>query len=201
MTTQEQIDFFFAPPLPMQTGASLSPLHLLRREAQDCLIGDVIPEHDVISDPRRHRLFATTMVMMAGIDLLAKFYAGSDQSGQVGKRFEAFARDFIVNGDRDLAKALYEGCRNPLLHSFTLHSATARVAIAREVDSSHGAVWRLDATTFVVSVEGLYRAFVGAVNAYQTELAGRADLQANFVAMFPSYGTITQGQIVPVPGV
>ena len=57
MTIREQIDFFFAPPLPMQSGESLSTLHLNRREVQDCLIA-------------------------AGIDLLAKFYAGSDRSGK-----------------------------------------------------------------------------------------------------------------------
>jgi hypothetical protein len=82
MTLQEQIDFFFAPPLPMQTGSASSTLHLNRREVQDCLIGDVVAEDKVLSDPRpRHRLFATVMVIASGVDLLAKFYAGSDKSG------------------------------------------------------------------------------------------------------------------------
>ena len=95
MTLQEQIDFFFAPPLPRQTGVSRSPLHLARQEMQDCLIGTLVAE-DAISahsgDP--HRLFATVMVIMSGIDLLAKFHAGSESAG-VHHRFTAFVSAFI----------------------------------------------------------------------------------------------------------
>ena len=70
---QEQIGFFFTPPFPMQSVGRVSTLRLVRQEAQECLIGDVIPEDHVISDPRkRHQLFATTMVIMAGVDLLSQ---------------------------------------------------------------------------------------------------------------------------------
>src|SRR5262245_4068264 len=58
MTLQQQIDFFFAPPHPMQPGPSVSTLHLARREAQDCLIGTVVPEAEVLTRyPGLHRLF------------------------------------------------------------------------------------------------------------------------------------------------
>jgi len=63
----EKIAFFFAPLLPIQWGGTYSSLHLLRREAQDCLIGTVLDEDEVIAQALRepHRLFATLMVVMA----------------------------------------------------------------------------------------------------------------------------------------
>lgn len=129
MTLKEQIEFFFAPPLPPQLGSSKSTLHLNRQEAQDCLIGTVVPEADVVSDSRRrHRLFATAMVIAAGIDRLGKFYAGTDKSGGkmgVGDRIIEFAERFMFTGQpsaRTFAEVLYYGCRNPMLHAFTLPS-------------------------------------------------------------------------------
>ena len=78
MTVDEKIAFFFAPPQPEQEGNSRSTLHLLRREAQDCLIGKLVPEENVIEEAQHepHRLFATTMVLMTGVNLLAKFWSG-----------------------------------------------------------------------------------------------------------------------------
>src|SRR4030095_1218971 len=74
MTLEEQIDFFFAGPDPEQTGDLRSTLHLVRREVQDCLIGKVVDESQVVTVAREepHRLVATMMVLMAGVDLLAK---------------------------------------------------------------------------------------------------------------------------------
>ena len=132
MTLEEEIAFFFAPPLPLQSGATLSTLHLLPREAQDCLIGDVVHEDAVVADRRRHRLFATTMVLMAGIDLLAKFYAGDDSNGKAGERIKDFASRFIFNGApsaTEPAEVLSCGCRNPMLHSFTSHNAKYRITL------------------------------------------------------------------------
>ena len=74
-TRQEQIDFFFAQPFPKQPGPFFSSLHLARQEMQDCLIGTVVAEDAILVYPgKRHRLFATVMVIMSGIDLLAQFY-------------------------------------------------------------------------------------------------------------------------------
>src|SRR5262245_24325897 len=90
----------FASPHAVQSGF-VSTLYLNRREVQDCILGDVIAEDAVAADPRRHRLFATVMVISAGIDLLAKFYAGSDKSGGpggVGDRIVGFAERFMFTG-------------------------------------------------------------------------------------------------------
>jgi hypothetical protein len=61
------------------------------------------------------------MAVLVGVDLLAKFFAGSDDVGKVGDRFRGFLERFfsITNpADRDVIYQL----RNSLLHSFGLYS-------------------------------------------------------------------------------
>jgi hypothetical protein len=107
VTLDEKITFFFAVPAPIQTFGTFSSLHLLRREVQDCLIGKVIDEDQVITEAMQgeHRLFATMMVVMAGVDVLAKFYAGSDNIGQVGARIKGFAARYMFTSAQDPERA------------------------------------------------------------------------------------------------
>lgn len=44
MTPDEKIEFFFREPAPITVLGTFSPLFMLPREAQDCLIGKVIDE-------------------------------------------------------------------------------------------------------------------------------------------------------------
>jgi hypothetical protein len=126
MNLDEKIAFFFTPPARIAEPGSFSSLFMLRREIQDCLIGKVIDEDAVIDEAMRgeHRLFATLMVVAAGVDLLAKFYAGSDDIGGVRARIKNFAARYMFAEAKDPARSaeiLYQGIRNPLLHSFTLY--------------------------------------------------------------------------------
>jgi hypothetical protein len=195
MTVQEQIDFFFAPPLPQQVGMA-SPLHLLRRELQLCLVGEVISEDVFVSDPRRNRVFASGMVIMAGIDLLAKFYAGSDQPGEVGARFTAFASRFIFPAHPEattFSSVLYE-LRNPLVHSFTLNSKKRTVILVTGERRGRGVVRPVtsdeipDPQYVVVSLDDLFVAFIRAITAYEVSLRDSASLRGNFERMFVEYG-------------
>jgi hypothetical protein len=193
-TLEEQIDFFLAPPLPMQSGDLLSSLHLVRREIQDCLIGDVVAENLVVADGRRYRLFATTMMILTGIDLLAKFYDGADNIGSSGRRFQAFAEQFLFQGHpraSQAAEVLYCGYRNPLIHSFTLHSKRYQIALVGGTPTSD-VLWldRGTSESFMLSVEGLFTAFVRAVRAYDDALRGSMDLQAKFRFLFHRYGYV-----------
>jgi hypothetical protein len=194
MTVLEQIDFFFAPPVPMQADGIVSTLHLVRRESQDCFLGDVITEDRVPYDSRpRRRLFATTMVVMAGIDLLAKFYAGSDDNGKVGDRIRTFASAFLFAGNPradEFADVLYIGCRNPLLHSFTLHQKKYLIALVDR--QGIGVIWRTRGTpeVYMIDVEGVFVGFLKAVAAYEAVLRNDPTLQKNFEKMFQSYGTL-----------
>ena len=193
LTLEQRLQFFFAPPLPMQTGSPQSTLHLLRRELQDCLIGDLMPEDEVRRDPRRHRLFATTMVLMSGADLLAKLLAGSDVVAASGARLKTFIAEYMLAGSPKAAayaEVLYLGCRNPVLHSFSLHNT--RYVMALVCGYPKGVVWRVrEADTFFeVDVVGLYEAFIAAVGRYEAAVRADSTLQRNFMAMFPNYGGI-----------
>ena len=200
MTLDEEIDFFFAPPLPPQTAGVQSPLHLVRRELQDCLTGTVVPEHLFLADRGdRHRLFATVMVIMSGIDLLAKFYAGSDASGQVGVRFTRFAGAFIFKGylaPEEYADVLYYGCRNPVTHSFNVRQQKYKIFIAdgpRDVAVLRA---RNEPGCFVVCVEGLALAFIAAVREYETLVRNDTSARYAFSTMFFNYGSIGVQSIV-----
>ena len=71
MTLDEKIALFFKGPAPITELGTFGSRFMLRREAQDCRIGKVIGEDAVIDEAMRgeHRLFATLMVVMAGVDL------------------------------------------------------------------------------------------------------------------------------------
>ena len=135
----------------------------------------MVPEDQVIEESKKahHRLFATSMLMMAGIDLLAKFYAGSDVNGKVGERIRTFAERFIFTGlpsASRFSEVLDEGCRNPLLHSFALHNKRFKLTLTDGF--THGVLRKVTAQPdwYVLSVEGLYVAFVAAVAVYEQEV-------------------------------
>jgi hypothetical protein len=195
MTTDQKIDLFFRNPAEEPDGSIQGVLYLLRREVQDCFIGKVVPEDQVIAESQkdRHRLFATVMVIMAGIDLLAKFYAGSDENGGVGSRIRTFAREFVfadLPSAQLFSEVLYEGCRNPMLHSFALQNKRFRMTLMQGF--SHGVLRRVKGQPdwFVLSVEGLYVAFVRAVKAYEVQVRTNPQTQEKFVRMFEDYGSI-----------
>jgi hypothetical protein len=195
MTFQEQVNFFFAPPLPPQVSPCISTLHLARREALECLIGDVIPEDAVTSHPRKRcRLFATTMVIMSGTDLLAKFYAGADDNRGSGERFQHFLKTFMLQDESaakdEYAEVLNYGCRNPIGRSFTLHQTKFSITLTDRPSIRPVFPHAVDQDSYVVSVEGLYMAFLKAVSAYETALRADAVLQSHFAVMFPFYGSV-----------
>jgi hypothetical protein len=198
MDLQQKIDFFFAPPLPRQPGPQVSTLHLARREAQDCLVDDVHSETSVLGmDLKHRRMFATTGVMSA-IDLLAKFHAGADDTGVGGERFKTFLREYVVRETAEpgeFAAAIYKGCRNPLIHSFGLHSRTHTVLLLGDKDGLP-VIQRDpgDRTRFLVSVEGLFWQFIVAVGEFEHAVRTTPDLQVRFEPMFDMYGVLTVGQ-------
>jgi hypothetical protein len=134
MTLDEQIDLFFKKPHEPHPGGDASVLYLARQEAQNCLIGHLMPEDQAVmecaKDPQR--VFASSMVILAAIDLLAKLYDGKDAPKEVAKRITAFAKDFVFTGlpsAETFAKVLYLGCRNPLLHSFAFENDTYTISV------------------------------------------------------------------------
>ena len=203
MTLDEKVTFFFtSPEQPTEAGTygsgTYSSLFLVRREAQDCLIGKVLHEDAVVEEAMRgeHRLFATLMVVMAGVDLLAKFYAGSDEVGGVSARIRNFAARYMFPTSKDPGRSalvLYLGLRNPLLHSFTLYDQQREIWLVNRRPDFDILENPEKPDHFLVSVEGVYLAFVRGLRAYHEELVGNDDLRNRFESMYEKYGSTGMG--------
>ena len=81
--------------------------------------------------------------------------------------------------------------RNPLIHSFTLHSEEYQMRLVLFQGQGHP-VWlrKGDSKQVIVSIAGVFDAFVRAVRAYEEDLRRDIDLRARFSAMYANYGTV-----------
>lgn len=71
------------------------------------------------------------MTVLAGIDLLGKFYKGDDSPNGVGQRFKNYYEKYIDNKNADTIYQL----RNSMLHSFGLISKTKNKTIGFTVSA------------------------------------------------------------------
>jgi hypothetical protein len=196
MAAAPDIDFFFRPPEDFKERVGRhSTLHLLRREIQECLVDDPPREERLfeerlflaqLDDPETQlrRLLAATMLTFAGVDLLAKFHAGTDK-GEIGQRFKDFARHYLGLA-ADAADTLW-AIRNALMHSFGPYDPKGG---RRLVLDTPPAV-RQEAGTWHVSPVAVYRDFVRAIEVYEADVRGGAPaVRARFERMLPNYGTM-----------
>jgi hypothetical protein len=108
--TNDDLDLFFkSPDSDHPPSMTVSVLYLLRRDIDRCMM-------------RNECTWLATMGVFAGIDLLAKFFAGSDQGGGVTERYLAFLREYL-DLTQDNAQVIYQ-LRNCMMHSFALTSGT-----------------------------------------------------------------------------
>ena len=130
------------------------------------------------------------MAVMAGIDLLGKFLAGSDK-GSVGKRFCRFLEDcFNMRNTHD--RETIHQLRNSLVHSFGLyseHKGTVYHFVLTESGSSPLVSTRPD-DRYVVDVRVLHCEFEKAIEVYRTKLDRDAEWQKKFTDMFSLYGCV-----------
>ena len=143
------------------------------------------------------------MAVLAGIDLVAKFYANNDQGGQVGTRYTTFVRERIThthaNPDED-AQTIYQ-LRNSMLHSFGLfsqaRSRTYRFSLIQGLgdillanDPNNNEHW-------IVNISVLQRRFEAALEACRLALvAGTAPFSFS-QDLFKKYGWITSDSAFP----
>ncbi len=186
--SNHSIERFFASPRVFDDSeAQLSVLYLLRRDIDQCMGTDPnTGEENCVGQV----LFPGAMAIMAGVDLLAKFYVGSDNGG-VGVRFRQFTKKFFKIKQCE-AEVIYQ-LRNALLHSFGLYSksrdgeyrfvltAEKNVPLVRRNPSNN---------CYYVGLRALHRRFEDAIGRYQKALRKDQDLQAKFARMFPDYGLI-----------
>jgi hypothetical protein len=182
---QQLAKFFEDPAIDHPPPYAYSVLYLLRRDIAYCM-GD---------DPSSVKaLFPGVMGILAGIDLLAKFHAGSDTSA-VGRRFRRFVRQYFGPLSSREQEILYQ-LRNALMHSFGLYAYDGRRRRTYRFELCDGSGPLLEPSPddwFRIHIRTLYEAFERAIEAYHQDLQHDAALEAHFEAMFPRYGWIARG--------
>lgn len=202
MESTDDIALFFRDPCeePRLPG-TFGILYLLRRDINDCIY-------------KKRTQFLGAMGIFAGIDLLAKFLAGSDAVGRLGPRFRAFVAEYLKPLTSEDAESIYQA-RNALIHSFGLYSEKRR---GKRVQKYHfGFVSVLPNALFVpvppdalpvernptgsdeylINLFVLWGRFEQAIHRYHTDLESSAELRTHFGAMFPKYGSLGIG-VLPV---
>ena len=135
------------------------------------------------------------MVIFAGIDLLAKFYAGSD-AGKIRPRFEEFSKSYLdlqIDGESgDLWNV-----RNSFMHSFGLYNkgVKKKVVLLESASDPHDKQRVVNSTDerLTVYLVTLFCAFTRAIGMYKSDLLNSSDLEPKFDAIFPNYGSILIG--------
>lgn len=183
--TKTHIDRFFkAPSDPPQKGTN-SVLYLLRRDVMQCL------GHDPQTGRKLPNiaLFPGLMGIFAGLDLLAKFHAGTDRN-RAHQRFEEFVHTYFKTVRSDWDKTLWQ-LRNSIMHSFGLHSENKnRMYHFRLKLSDCPLLRKRGEDKYYVGIITLHQRFESAVSLYEISVRTDTILQTNFERMYPKYGTI-----------
>lgn len=196
------VDFFFTPPtveptLHRRANHAYSVLYLLRREIQDCLLGTVMEEAKVRHYPgAKHRVLATTLLLLSGLDLLGQFLS---PRASVKQRFQHFTAGYLYPHETEAAQALY-AVRNTLLRSFGLHDATLHLSLVLEQTPAR-AVQAAAVTTkgehAVINVLQLFDDVTRATSRYYRDLRTPGEVhdeqRQHFARMFQKAGTICLG--------
>jgi len=159
---QQQAMFFEDPINAPNVPGTHGTLYLLRRDVND--MRSIMPQA---------ALWPRAMAIMAGIDLLAKFFANDDAQGAVGNRFRNFLARFITRDNAPNSgnnEALFQ-FRNSLLHSFGWFSIGRRGAIFRFTLTQSPQNWLVrqdpaNAQNWVVNLRQLETEFDQGVNDY-----------------------------------
>ena len=195
---RETIDHFFKPPNIVPKAAGMfSVLYLLRRDIFICF--SVHPDDN--RSLSHGAQWPGTMAVLAGIDLLGKFYAGLDDiSGPSGSgpRFKLFIKDNFEGVSEDDDEIIYQ-LRNALLHSFGLYSKNRANNIYKFALHTSGEklIVRHPDNLYQVNVALLWNKFEKAVKTYYEKLIISEELKNKFEGMLPNYGWVS---MTPKPG-
>jgi hypothetical protein len=190
MFSKEADIFFEEPSNDRRSPGVFGVLYRLRRDIFLCM-GIHPTTQNAISYAA---LWPGTMAILAGVDLLAKFYAGSDKINEVGPRFRKFIGKYLGPLSPNDQETVYQ-LRNSLLHSFGLYSETAKgkkyqFALGQNLGQF---ISSPEMDVYVIDIRELHRRFETAVLQYQSELESDPTLQKDFSTLFPKYGAIRIG--------
>ena len=186
-------NLFFMPPHaePNSSDGWFGVLYLLRRDIDICMGIDPNTGKSVTFCA----LWPGAMSILAGIDLMAKFFAGSDEIGEVKNRFIDFLTQFFDGMTETNREVIYQ-LRNALLHSFGLYSSDTKGKVYRFILSNAGTAPLVSHTPpdqYKVDLKVLHREFEKAVTAYCDALGRAIKLTENFDAMYGNYGRVHIG--------
>jgi hypothetical protein len=181
--------FFENPKINRTPPGDYGVLHLLRRDIFFCLGWDPTTGAKT-SHPT---LWPGGMAILAGIDLVAKFYKGDDTVGQVGPRFRSYVSDNFHGIEQGDEETIYQ-LRNALLHSFGLYSQTrSQIYRFRLSATKAPLVHNFQGDFFQLDLLTLHEIFEKSLEKYSDDLNNEQMLQINFLRMFPNYGAIHIG--------
>jgi len=181
----EEIEFFFKNPLEFtEEPGKKSILYLLRRDIMTCFGLDANTNEPIQSAA----FFPGTMAIMAGIDLLAKFYEGNDDIYTGKERFKIFVRAYI---DPRHDVSIYQ-LRNSLMHSFGTYSKGNKGIDYRfRLDTvSPNLINLIDDNTCLVNIKRLREQFESACEQYYQDLFHSKELSQKFMKVYEQYGFI-----------
>jgi len=181
-----------------------SILYLLVRDIQTCLninpsikLNEKFKCGECKNEINVRAQWPAIMGILAGIDLLGKFYDGSDSSGvgDVGTRFKKFLIKFFRTTQKE-SDALYK-LRNSMLHSFGLYSTSYKFML---LESKYEKFIEFKtirtpppAELAIINVEKLYNKFMKSISLYQNSLKRDSALRQKFSDIFQHYGISRQG--------
>lgn len=196
----KSIDLFFADPCKaLQPPGEFGTLYLLRRDALRCFGCKL----EAIKGPLEHAieecgglkegvLFPGAMVVLAGIDLLGKFLAGSEKIGGVRQRFEGFIEDYFASGTKAESHVLWI-FRNTLMHSFGLWGNDGGKPVLFDLRFTGGSIVEelgTGGSAYAIDALSLHREFELSVAKYRHAVDTSKLVRANFATMFDHYGKV-----------
>jgi len=189
MMFSTEADTFFRKPsdVPSIPG-TFGVLYLLRRDIIQCF--GFNPNTGMkYQDPV---LWPGGMAILAGIDLLAKFFKGSDTIGEVGQRFKDFVKQYFQLSSEEDKETIYQ-LRNALLHSFGLYSQNKRQQQYHFTLTANNSslIQQAAPGKFQIDLCSLHQKFENALDTYAVDLNKSKDLQNKFLRMFQNYGAIS----------
>lgn len=191
LSIEKELEFFFQDPKIQIEVNEASILHLLRRDVYRCMgYTKVNEEQKLIKDENvAPILWPGIMAVLAGIDLLGKFYAGDDNNNGVHRRFTAYCRKYI---DSENSEVIFQ-FRNSLLHSFGLFSKTKDVTYHFQLTALHKelvTVIPVNSTFnyYRIDLYTLWDEFENSIEKYREDLMKNDKLQQKFHKMFELYG-------------
>jgi hypothetical protein len=180
------IIFFENPYKGMRPTGQFSVLYLLRRDILICF--GLNPDDNKQIEHRA--LWPGTMGVLAGIDLIGKFFAGEDSIGEGGHRFCKFIRENFASLSARDEEIIYQ-LRNSMLHSFGLYSKAKKREFRFSLTAANNPlVTVLGGDNYHIDIFTLYYDFERAVNKYENDLRKNKDLQFKFQDMIGNYGFI-----------